>query len=161
MNTRRLAALALVTLATLGTACDTEPTPSATAALELRDGEGIDPPTRPTTGSFTVKGGHDNPFEYFGVSFRDLPLEVRLAFFKDMHKQAVDAIEDEFLSDERNVEACPKACGDVGMAWNEGATVRFVHVEHGEVSVAEDEHGPHWAAEALATGEASCGCVAP
>jgi hypothetical protein len=152
-----LAALALVIL---GTACDPEVAPAPSEA-SFRDGEVIVPPTHPTGGSFTIKGGHDNPFEIMAQPYDKAPVEYQLAFEAEIQKQAVAVIEAEFLADEHNLEECPWSCEALGMTWNEGVYITELRVEHGAVRTESDPEvkGLYWTTEASASAEVGCGCI--
>lgn len=160
MKTRLAAlSLALVTLAALGTACDTEPTGTSPAAVRLRDTETIDPPTRPTTGSFTVKGGHDNPFETLMHGYDRAPLEVQQSYLAEVDAQLVPAFTAAFLADERNYEECPWQCDELDMSWDEGVNVQEARFTLDSVVLAEDAMGPHWQSAISAEAQVGCACI--
>lgn len=160
MNTRLalLAPLALVTLATLGTACDSEPSPSS-EAWALRDGEVFVPPTTTTGGGLVVKGGHDLPWEVLLQPFLDADLQYQLSFHDDVVTQIRQMFEADFLADERNLADCPWICEDAGLRWNEGAYVGDLVVEYGDVWTEYDRSGaPYWTTDAYGSAEVGCGC---
>lgn len=160
MNTRFTAlALALATFATLGTACDSEPT-SSSDELSFR-GDVLDPPPPTTGGIIIVKGGHDNPWEILTAGFDHAPIDYQLAFLAECEKPAHLAIEDEFLSGEHIVEQCTAACGALEMHWEGGVAIRDLRFEHGTVTTesGKEEGDLYWQTELRIEAQTSCGCV--
>jgi hypothetical protein len=152
----QLTALALVTLATLGTACDSE-LGSSSDELSLR-GDVLDP-RPPTTGGIVIKGGHDNPWEILTAGYDKAPSEYQLAFEKDCEKQIYAALEDEFLSDEHVVEICSETCEKLGSHWEGGVGISELRYEHGEVRTMMGEHEQlEWQTEARVEAQVGCGC---
>ena len=155
MNTR-LAALALVTLATFATACDPELAPPS-EELELRADE-IDIPPPKTGGTIIVKGGHDWDLIVLGDGYDHASLDYQLAFQQIAHDQGYEFVVKSFLGDERTMAECPWICEEQHMSWNEGVEVSELRVELGTVRTVEDEIGLHWESEVFVSAQTSCGC---
>lgn len=156
--TTRLTTLALVTLALLGTACDPEATTSSVEEQTFR-GDTISPPTTTTTGTFTLKGGHDNPEEW-GHAFEECSRETQVAFYRRGDKAAADLIMEAFATDENNIELAIERCEDQHMSWNGDFSLQYVHVEHGRVAGVVDEGGSWgWESQARVIAEIAFGCV--
>lgn len=159
MNTR-LSLLALVTLATLTPACDSEPTGSFDDAT-FRDGEVIIPPTTGGGGTIKVTGGHDLPWEVLYTGYERASFEYQQVFVSDVEKQAHQFVVDQFLANERNLEECPWTCESLGGEWNEGVYVSELRMPFGAVSTgyAEGEGGEiFWETEAEVSAQVGCGC---
>jgi hypothetical protein len=157
MNTR-FTALALVTFAMLGTACDPEPVTSANE-LSFRDDGFIDPSTT-TTGGITIKkGGHWLSIAVLEAGYDRASFEIQQAFESEIEMGIHEDIVKEFLSDEKNLEACPWTCEDAGMQWNEGVFVGELTFEHGAVTTERDEFEQLcWQTEVSYSAEVGCGC---
>lgn len=156
MNTR-LTALALVTLATLGTACDPETSPSSGDEPSFR-GDTIDPVPPTTGGIIIVKGGHDWDDLVLGGGYDRASLDYQIAFQQLAQDQAYEFVVKTFLADEKVMEACPWICEEQHMSWNEGVEVHELRVELGSVLTVEDETGLHWESETSVAAQTSCGC---
>lgn len=150
-------ALALVTLATLGTACDVEPTLSSDE-LEFR-GDELDPPRPTTGGGIIIKGGHDLPTEILDVGFDRAAFEYQLVFEQEVEKQVVDFFEQQFLSSERMVDWCISTCEHQSLPWDGGVLVRDLELEHGAVTTERDaEERLVWVTEVDASADVACAC---
>ena len=150
-------ALALVTLATLGTACDVEPTPSSDG-LEFR-GDELDPPRPTTGGGIIIKGGHDLPTEILWVGFDRASFEYQAAFEGEVEKQVVDFFEQQFLSNERVVDECRSTCEHQGLPWDGGVLVRDLELVHGTVTTQRDAYERlEWVTEVDASADVACAC---
>lgn len=158
MNTRCFA-LALVTLATLVTACDTEPTTTTELDASTFRGEVFVPPT--TTGGTVLigKGGHDLPTEILQNGYDRAPIEIQDIFLVDIEKQVIESLEADFLANEATYEECPWLCDGMGMSWDEGVYVGDLHFEIGAVWLAESRTGLHWQTEASGEAQVGCGCI--
>lgn len=154
----QLSTLALVTLATLGTACDPATTNTASDASTFR-GEVYIPPT---TGGGTVllgKGGHDLPTEILQNGYERASIDIQVIFLAEMEEQVIKSLEANFLANEANYEECPWICEGAEMSWDEGVYISDLHFEIGAVSLAESRDGLHWETEVRGEAQVGCGCI--
>lgn len=157
MNTR-LSVLALVTLATLAPACDSEPTGSFDDA-SFRDGEVIIPPTTGGGGTLKGTGGHDLPWEVLYTGYERASYEDQQVFVADIEKLAYDFVVAQFLANEGNLAECPWTCEGLGGEWNEGVYVSELRVSFERVSTGFGEHEEiFWETEADVSAQVGCGC---